>query len=220
MGWHVRALWLGLVLSLRLVAAGPCESGYATLRPRLAAQLARHHIVFSGPPGAGKTTQGKHLARILGIPHISTGDLLRAEVKAGTELGREADAYMSKGLIIPDDSATMDKFFLLIQKRLAMPDCERGFIIDGFPRTVREAQMLEALLARIGKKLDAVFSFQVEARDLRERLAKRGRSDDKPEVVEERLRVYQLETAPVATYFAKRGLLHPIDRPSRSGHRR
>jgi adenylate kinase len=165
-------------------------------------------IVLLGPPGCGKGTQAKIASERFGVPAISTGDMLRAAVKAATPLGRKAQAVMEAGELVPDDIVIG-----LIRERIAEPDARKGLLLDGFPRTIAQAESLEKLLAENGARLDAVVNFVVSEDVLVERLAQRGegRADDKVETVRERLRVYQEKTAPLADHYRDRGLLVDID---------
>ena len=195
-------------------------------------------IVLVGPPGAGKGTQAKVVAKRQGIPAISTGDIFRANVAAGTELGVEAKRYMDAGQLVPDE-VTIG----LIRDRLTEPDAVGGFLLDGFPRNVAQAEALEAMLAGIEVKLDRVVELKVDNDEVVRRIAGRRlcrndsghifhvdskppavegvcddcggelyqRDDDREEVVRERLAVYERETAPIVGYYAERGLLASVD---------
>jgi adenylate kinase len=195
-------------------------------------------IVLVGPPGAGKGTQAKVVAERLGIPAISTGDILRANVVAGTELGVEAKGYMDKGLLVPDEV-----IFGLIRNRLTEADAGAGFLFDGFPRNVSQAEELETMLAGIEVKLDRVVELKVDNDEVVRRISGRRlcrndsthifhvaskppavpgvcdicggelyqRDDDREETVRERLRVYQEETAPIVGFYAEHGLLASVD---------
>jgi adenylate kinase len=167
-------------------------------------------IVFFGPPGSGKGTQASRLAASLGIPQISTGDLLRSHVARGTALGAIAKPIMESGALVPDDLVTQ-----MLKERLAGPDAKSGAIFDGYPRTVAQARSLEALLKETGGRVDAVLFIDVPDAILVERLLKRatleGRSDDTKETISERLRVYREKTAPLADLYAKAGVLVTID---------
>jgi adenylate kinase len=167
-------------------------------------------IVLLGAPGSGKGTQAKRLKVELGIAHISTGDLLRAAVKAGTPLGLQAKAVMEAGQLVSDDIVLG-----LLEERLAQPDTRPGFILDGYPRNVAQAYALDALLARVGQPLHAVVKLNVPDADIVKRCEIRfeqeHRADDNPETVRKRLAVYAEQTAPVADFYAQRGLLTEID---------
>jgi len=163
-------------------------------------------ILLLGPPGSGKGTQGKLLSERLGVPAISTGDILRAAVREGTPLGRQAQAIMAKGELVPDDL-----MIGLIRERVAQRDAREGFILDGFPRTVPQAEALEALLSGNGDALSAVLNFSVPEPELVERMLQRaraeGREDDRPETIRERLRVYRDKTEPLIGYYRKKDLV-------------
>ena len=167
-------------------------------------------IIFLGPPGSGKGTQAKFLAERLGVPAISTGEILREAVRLGTPLGLRAKAVMDAGELVSDEL-----MISLIEGRLAMPDASRGFILDGFPRTVAQAGALERLLAGNGQALSAVVNLSVPDAVVVDRLHGRaveeGRSDDRPETILERLRVYQEKTEPLAGFYRGRRLLTDVD---------
>ena len=167
-------------------------------------------LVLLGAPGSGKGTQAASLKAALGVPHVSTGDLLRAAVKAGTPLGLKAKAVMEAGQLVSDEIVLG-----MLEERLAEADAEAGFILDGYPRNVAQCAALEALLARIGQPLDVAVKLEVPNERIVERIAGRaaaeGRKDDTPETVRERLRVYAEQTEPVAGYFGDRGKLVVVD---------
>jgi adenylate kinase len=167
-------------------------------------------IVLLGAPGSGKGTQAKRLKAELGIAHISTGDLLRAAVKAGTPLGLKARAVMEAGQLVSDEIVLG-----LLEERLAQPDTKAGFILDGYPRNLAQADALNDLLARLEQPLDAVVKLNVPDADIVKRCEIRfeqeHRADDNPETVRKRLAVYAEQTAPVADFYARRGLLTEID---------
>jgi adenylate kinase len=167
-------------------------------------------VVFFGPPGSGKGTQASRLASALGIPQISTGDLLRANVVRGTELGKVAKPIMESGALVPDDLVTR-----MLKERIEEPDASTGALFDGFPRTVPQAEALERLLEEEGRSLTAVLFIDVPDPVIVERLVKRavieGRSDDTPETVAARLRTYREKTEPLAELFRDQGLFHRID---------
>ena len=167
-------------------------------------------LVLLGPPGSGKGTQAARLKDELQIPHISTGDLLRAEVAAGSELGLQAKEVMARGELVSDEI-----LLGMIRSRLSREDVANGFILDGYPRNVAQANALEALLASINQPLQAVVQLDVANELLVERIAGRakaeGREDDNPESVRKRLQVYSDSTAPVIGFYEGRGTLARID---------
>jgi adenylate kinase len=149
-----------------------------------------------GPPGAGKGTQAQKLAEKLGIPHISTGDLFRDNISKATELGLEAKKYLDSGDLVP---ATLTN--RLVEDRLNDADAADGFILDGFPRSVEQAEALKDMLAARNTKLDAVLEFRVSEQELLDRLKSRGRADDTEDVILNRMKVYRDETAPLLDYY-------------------
>ena len=153
-------------------------------------------LVLVGPPGAGKGTQAERLAQRLDVPHISTGDLFRANLAAMTPLGVEAKRYMDAGDLVPDEVTCG-----MVRSRLAEPDTSKGFILDGFPRNLPQADALDALLDELGVALDAVVEFSVEDDVVLERLESRGRSDDREDVIRNRQEVYRAETAPLLDHY-------------------
>lgn len=167
-------------------------------------------VVFFGPPGSGKGTQASRLAASLGIPQVSTGDLLRSHVGKGTPLGAIARPIMESGALVPDDLVTK-----MLKERLAEPDARGGAIFDGYPRTVAQARSLDALLRDAGGRVDVVLFIDVPDATLVDRLLKRavleGRADDTKETIAERLRVYREKTAPLADLYERAGLLVTID---------
>lgn len=167
-------------------------------------------VVFFGPPGSGKGTQAVRLSSTLGIPQISTGDLLRSNVANGTELGKTAKPVMESGALVPDDLVIR-----MLKERIEEPDAATGALFDGFPRTVLQAEALEHLLTEEGRALTAVLFIDVPDPVIVERLVRRavveGRSDDTPETVAARLRVYRDKTEPLAELYRTRGLFHRID---------
>jgi adenylate kinase len=167
-------------------------------------------VVFFGPPGSGKGTQASRLAAALGIPQISTGDLLRSHVANGTELGKTAKPIMESGALVPSALVTQ-----MLKERIEEPDAARGALFDGYPRTVTQAESLEGLLKDEGRSLTAVLFIDVPDPVIVERLVKRavleGRSDDTPETVEARLRVFREKTEPLAELYRKRRVFHWID---------
>jgi adenylate kinase len=167
-------------------------------------------VIFLGPPGSGKGTQAKLLARRLGVPAVSTGDILREAVRQGTPLGRRAKAIMDAGELVPDDVVIG-----VIRDRTAEADARNGFLLDGFPRTLEQAVALDRLLAGNGAALDGVINLLVPEKMLIERMlgraAQEGRSDDRPETVAERLRVYREKTAPLVEHYRGLGILSEVD---------
>jgi adenylate kinase len=167
-------------------------------------------IVLLGPPGAGKGTQAARVACRFGTPHIATGDIFRANVAEGTELGRAAQEYMDRGDLVPDDVV-----IAMVMERLAESDCAAGFVLDGFPRTVNQAEALDRRLAGLGTPLDAALSFDVTEEELLRRLAGRAaaqhRADDAEQTIRYRLEVFAVKTRPLIDYYARRGLLINVD---------
>jgi len=153
-------------------------------------------IVLLGPPGAGKGTQAVRLAEKLGVPQISTGELFRHNISAGTKLGVEAKRYLDAGELVPADLTNS-----LVEERLRDGDVADGFILDGFPRSVAQAEALRAMLARLDTKLDAVLEFRVPEEELVARLQGRGREDDTEDVIRNRMKVYRDETAPLLDFY-------------------
>jgi adenylate kinase len=168
------------------------------------------NIVILGPPGAGKGTQGKLIAKDAGIPHINTGDIFRAECAAGTELGQKVNSVIDAGDLVPDELTTE-----IVRARLAQEDTARGFILDGFPRTLAQAEALDRVLSEIDRgELSVVLDFELPDHMAVERLLGRasveGRSDDAPDKVQHRLDVYHWQTEPLVEYYRARDLLVPI----------
>lgn len=194
-------------------------------------------IVMLGAPGAGKGTQAKMIATKYQIPHISTGDIFRANIKNGTELGKKAKSYMDQGLLVPDE-LTVD----LVIDRLAQDDCKNGYILDGFPRTIPQAEALDAALVKLGEKMDYAIDVDVPDENIVSRMSgrractgcgatyhivynpsKKGehcevcgeklilRDDDKPETVQKRLDVYHDQTQPLIDYYTKQSILRTVD---------
>lgn len=194
------------------------------------------NIILFGPPGAGKGTQAKKMVDYYGIPQISTGDILRANVREGTELGLAAKGYMDKGELVPDEV-----LIGIIKNRLKEQDCEKGFILDGYPRTIPQADALAVILDEIDKPIDVVLNLEVPDEELVERISGRlmcncgasyhrtfnppkkdgvcdicgsevfQRADDKEEAVQNRLNVYKKQTEPLIDYYAKQGIMVTLD---------
>ncbi len=190
-------------------------------------------LIILGAPGAGKGTQAEYLSNRFGIPHISTGDILRENVKNQTELGKKAKEYMDKGLLVPDEIVIE-----IVKDRLMQDDCKNGFLLDGFPRTIAQAEALEKVLAELGQKIDKVLNIEVPDEKILERMSGRRickscsasfhiiyrppqkegicdvcggelyqREDDKEETVRKRLEVYHAQTQPLIEYYKNKGLL-------------
>lgn len=194
-------------------------------------------IIMLGAPGAGKGTQAKQIADKYGIPHISTGDIFRANLKAGTELGKKAKEYMDQGLLVPDE-LTCD----LVMDRIAQDDCKNGFVLDGFPRTIPQAEALDAALEKINESMDYAIDVDVPDENIINRMSGRRaclncgatyhivsiptkvegvcdrcgspvvlRDDDQPETVKKRLEVYHEQTQPLIDYYGKKNILKTVD---------
>ena len=194
-------------------------------------------IIMLGAPGAGKGTQAKKIAEKYGIPHISTGDIFRANIKNGTELGKKAKTYMDQGLLVPDE-LVVD----LVVDRVNQDDCANGYVLDGFPRTIPQAEALDKALSEMGQKMDYAINVEVPDDNIVNRMSGRRacvdcgatyhivyaptkeegicdkcggelilRDDDKPETVTNRLNVYHEQTKPLIDYYEKQGIVHTID---------
>lgn len=194
-------------------------------------------IIMLGAPGAGKGTQAKKIAEKYGIPHISTGDIFRANIKNGTELGKKAKTYMDQGLLVPDE-LVVD----LVVDRVQQGDCQKGYVLDGFPRTIPQAESLDAALEKLGEKVDFAINVEVPDENIISRMGGRRacvgcgatyhveynapqkenvcdacgeglilRDDDKPETVKKRLDVYHEQTQPLIDYYGRAGVLKEVD---------
>jgi adenylate kinase len=167
-------------------------------------------LLLIGPPGAGKGTQAALLAKRFGIPAISTGDIFRENVAGKTELGVEAKGYMDRGEYVPDDLTNA-----LVRDRLSKPDCQDGFLLDGYPRTIDQVHELDDILRENGTKLDIVLQLTADTEEIVSRLANRaleqGRTDDTPEVIRTRQAVYEEQTAPLIDVYASRSLVAKVD---------
>ena len=194
-------------------------------------------IIMLGAPGAGKGTQAKMIADKYGIPHISTGDIFRANIKNGTELGKKAKGYMDQGLLVPDE-LVVD----LVADRIVQDDCKNGFVLDGFPRTIPQAEALDEALKKLGTSIDYALNIEVPDDNIVTRMSGRRacvscgatyhlvhippkkegicdrcgaalilRDDDKPETVKKRLAVYHEQTQPLIDYYTKQGILKAVD---------
>jgi adenylate kinase len=162
--------------------------------------------VLLGPPGAGKGTQAQLLSARLGVPAISTGDMLREAVTAGSELGRRVEGIMAAGKLVDDELMAE-----VVRDRLAKPDAAAGYLLDGYPRTLPQAKTLEGILQESGQQLDAVVMVDVPVDELVRRSLLRGRADDTEEVIRERQRVYREKTEPLIGYYRQLGVLREID---------
>ena len=167
-------------------------------------------LILLGPPGAGKGTQAEKLKTSLNVPHLSTGDMFRAAIKAKTHLGLAVKAIVDRG-----DLVSNEMVWGIVSEGLSGPDCANGFILDGFPRSLEQAEMLGSMLQEKGEGLDHVVQLTANEEELVERLLQRakelGRKDDTEEVIRHRLKVYTEETAPLAAYYKEKGLLREID---------
>lgn len=172
--------------------------------------MTARRLLLLGPPGAGKGTQAQILVRELGVPQVSTGDMLRAAVAAGTPVGRRAKATMDAGKLVSDDIV-----IAVAEERLSQPDAAEGFVLDGFPRTAAQARALDAMLERLGCKLERCVALTVDTEELVQRLLKRaeieGRSDDNEEAIRTRMAEYEAKTAPLIAYYREHGVLAEVD---------
>ena len=162
-----------------------------------------HRLLFVGPPGAGKGTQAERLAASHGLLHLSTGDLLRAEVKAGSDLGKEAEAVMNRGELVSDE-------LVLAIVRSRLQNHSGGWLLDGFPRNLAQAEALDALLSELNQPLQSVLLMELDDEELVQRLLARGRADDNEEVIRHRLSVYREQTAPLINHYEQRGQLKRV----------
>lgn len=194
-------------------------------------------IIMLGAPGAGKGTQAKMIAEKYGIPHVSTGDIFRANIKNGTELGMEAKKYMDQGLLVPDELTVK-----ILLDRVAQPDCEKGYVLDGFPRNIPQANVLDKALTELGDSIDYAVNVDVPDENIVKRMSGRRaclscgatyhivnvppkaegicdvcgkelvlRDDDKPETVQNRLKVYHDQTQPLIDFYTEKGVLKTVD---------
>ena len=194
-------------------------------------------IIMLGAPGAGKGTQAKMIADKYGVPHVSTGDIFRATIKNGTELGMEAKKYMDQGLLVPDELTVK-----ILLDRVSQPDCKNGYVLDGFPRTIPQAEVLDKALAELGESIDYAIDVDVPDENIVKRMSGRRacvscgatyhvvhvppkkegicdrcgselilRDDDKPETVKNRLDVYHKQTQPLIDFYTKKGVLKTVD---------
>lgn len=194
-------------------------------------------IIMLGAPGAGKGTQAKMIAEKYSIPHVSTGDIFRANIKNGTELGKEAKKYMDQGLLVPDELTVK-----ILLDRVSQPDCKNGYVLDGFPRTIPQAEVLDKALAELGESIDYAIDVDVPDENIVKRMSGRRacvscgatyhvvhvppkkegicdrcgselilRDDDKPETVKNRLDVYHKQTQPLIDFYTKKGVLKTVD---------
>jgi adenylate kinase len=172
--------------------------------------MSARRLLLLGPPGAGKGTQAQLLVERLGIPQVSTGDMLRAAVAAGSEVGRQAKSYMDAGKLVPDAVVIG-----VAEERLGRPDAKQGFILDGFPRTAAQAEALDRMLPKLGCELERCVALTVDEDELVKRLLRRaeleGRSDDNETSIRTRMREYKDKTEPLIAYYRGRGVLREVD---------
>lgn len=167
---------------------------------------ARQRLVLLGPPGSGKGTQADRLARALGLPAISTGEMVRAAMEKGSDLGRRVESIVNSGSLVDDQ--TMAE---IVRQRLAEEDAQQGFILDGYPRTLPQVDDLEEILAELGVELDRAVMIEVPQEELVRRMTARGRADDTEDVIRHRLEVYREQTAPVVERYRRLGVLVTVD---------
>ena len=167
-------------------------------------------IVMLGAPGAGKGTQAVRIAETHGVPHISTGEMLRAAIAAGSELGQKVKEIVESGALVPDELVVE-----VTRDRLSQPDAQGGFVLDGFPRTIGQAEALDALLAEFGRPLEIVLELELSEETAVERMlgraAEQGRADDSPDVIKNRFEVYRRQTESLSNYYRSTGILVAID---------
>ncbi|WP_269621876.1 adenylate kinase [Prochlorococcus marinus] len=164
----------------------------------------QNRLLFLGPPGAGKGTQAELLCNDHGLLHLSTGELLREEVSAGTDLGKEAELIMNRGELVSDDIVLS-----IVKKRLS--NCSQGWLLDGFPRNLAQAQLLGELLEKIVQPIKAVLLIEIDDETLTDRLLSRGRKDDNAEVIRNRLSIYREKTAPLINFYQNLGILRSVE---------
>ena len=162
-------------------------------------------IILFGPPGCGKGTQATFISESLSIPHLSTGDMLRSAVSSGSEIGLKAKNIMESGGLVSDQIVLS-----IVEERIAKDDCEKGFILDGFPRTVNQAEKLDLLLST-NNKIDYVLRIKVDEEEIIKRLIDRAREDDKPDIIKNRFKTYNSETQPLIPFYEERKILFNID---------
>ena len=162
-------------------------------------------IILFGPPGCGKGTQATFISEALAIPHLSTGDMLRSAVSSGSEIGLKAKNIMESGGLVSDQIVLS-----IVEQRIAKDDCEKGFILDGFPRTVNQAEKLDSLLST-NNKLDYVLRIKVDEEEIIKRLIDRAREDDKPDIIKNRFKTYNSETQPLIPFYEDRKILFNIN---------
>ena len=162
-------------------------------------------IILFGPPGCGKGTQATFISESLSIPHLSTGEMLRSAVSSGSEIGLKAKNIMESGGLVSDQIVLS-----IVEERIAKHDCEKGFILDGFPRTVNQAEKLDLLLST-NQELDCVLNIKVDEEEIIKRLIDRSREDDKPDIIKNRFKTYNLETQPLIPFYENRKILFNIN---------